>query len=113
MSQSIMATVAAAKAAVPSITVDDAAALRCRADVLFVDVRDAEEVAATGMIEGALNVSRGMLEFRADETTPYHNAAFAKDQDDHPQLRVGRSVRPVRQGAARSGLQRCPQSRRL
>ena len=80
MSQSIMATVAAAKAAVPSITVDDAAALRCRADVLFVDVRDAEEVAATGMIEGALNVSRGMLEFRADETTPYHNAAFAKDK---------------------------------
>ncbi len=25
-------------------------------------------------------MSRGMLEFRADETTPYHNEAFSKDK---------------------------------
>ena len=51
-----------------------------REDVLIVDVRDDGEVASTGKVQGALHVSRGMLEFRADETTPYHNEAFSKDK---------------------------------
>jgi rhodanese-related sulfurtransferase len=80
MSQSIMEIVAAAKNAVPAISAEEAASLRGRPDVVFVDVRDAEEVAQTGRIAGALNVSRGMLEFRADETTPYHNPAFSRDR---------------------------------
>lgn len=80
MSQSIMDMVAAAKSVVPAISTADAAKLHGREDVLFVDVRDAEEVAQSGKIAGALNVSRGMLEFRADETTPYHNQAFSKDK---------------------------------
>ncbi|MGF1609924.1 MAG: rhodanese-like domain-containing protein [Kiloniellales bacterium] len=80
MSQSIMDMVAAAKGVVPAISAAEAAKLHGREDVLFVDVRDAEEVAQSGKIAGALNVSRGMLEFRADETTPYHNQAFAKDK---------------------------------
>ncbi len=79
MNQSIMDLVAAAKAVVPSITAEAAAELIGRDNTLLVDVRDAEEVAASGKIEGALNVSRGMLEFRADETTPFHNDAFSKD----------------------------------
>jgi hypothetical protein len=37
-----------------------------RASTLVVDVRDAPEVSASGKIAGAVNVSRGMLEFRAD-----------------------------------------------
>lgn len=78
MSRSIMDFVAAAKNVVPSITAAEAAKLHGRKDVVFVDVRDAEEVAKTGRIAGALNVSRGMLEFRADETTPYHNQAFSR-----------------------------------
>jgi rhodanese-related sulfurtransferase len=78
VNQSIMDFVAAAKKVVPSISPEEAAALRGRQDVLFVDVRDAEEVAKSGKVAGAINVSRGMLEFRADETTPYHNPAFAK-----------------------------------
>jgi len=41
-------------------------------------VRDAPELTETGRVKGAINVSRGMLEFRADETTPTHNTAFRK-----------------------------------
>ena len=80
MAQSIMDIVAAAKAAVPSISPDEAVKLLDREDVLFVDVRDAEEVAESGKVAGALNVSRGMLEFRADATTPYHNEAFSREK---------------------------------
>ena len=80
MAQSIMDIVAAAKAAVPSISPDEAVKLLDRKDVLFVDVRDAEEVAESGKVAGALNVSRGMLEFRADATTPYHNEAFSREK---------------------------------
>ena len=67
MGQSVMDKVAAAKQAVPAISTEEAAKLLDRHDVIFVDVRDAEEVAQSGKIRGALNVSRGMLEFRADE----------------------------------------------
>jgi rhodanese-related sulfurtransferase len=78
MSKSIMELVAAAKQAVPAISPADAAALMGRDDVLVVDVRDLPELADGGKVKGALQVSRGMLEFRADETTPYHNPAFSK-----------------------------------
>ena len=80
MSQPIMDKVAAAKSAVPAIAPEEAVKLLGREDVLFVDVRDAEEVAQSGQVAGALNVSRGMLEFRADDTTPYHNPAFSRDK---------------------------------
>ena len=80
MSNSIMDRVAEAKAVVPSITPDEVGSLAGRDDVLIVDVRDDNEVAATGKVEGAIHVSRGMLEFRADETTPLHNEAFTKEK---------------------------------
>jgi rhodanese-related sulfurtransferase len=51
-----------------------------QSNVLIVDVRDASELTDTGKVQGALNISRGMLEFRADEALPSHNKAFAKDK---------------------------------
>jgi rhodanese-related sulfurtransferase len=45
-----------------------------------LDVRDAPEVAASGKVAGALHVSRGMLEFRADPESPYHDKNFDKDK---------------------------------
>ena len=80
MGKSIMDQVAEAKAVVPDISPDEVKTLMGREDVLIVDVRDDGEVASTGKVQGALHVSRGMLEFRADETTPYHNEAFSKDK---------------------------------
>ena len=76
----IMEQVAAAKVAVPEISVEEVKAMLGRGDVLIVDVRDDNEVAASGKVKGAVHASRGMLEFRADETTPYHNEAFSKDK---------------------------------
>lgn len=80
MSKSIMDLVAEAKRMVPSISPEELKSIWGQDNVLVVDVRDAPELADTGKIQGALNVSRGMLEFRADETTPYHNEAFSKDK---------------------------------
>jgi rhodanese-related sulfurtransferase len=70
-----MEIVAAAKGEVSSISPKEAAALM-QQGALLVDVRDAPELQTGGKIKGALNVSRGMLEFRADPKSPYHNAAF-------------------------------------
>jgi rhodanese-related sulfurtransferase len=49
-------------------------------DVLVLDVRDGTEVQQSGKIKGALNVSRGLLEFRADPDSPYYNPALQKDK---------------------------------
>lgn len=72
--------VAKAKESVPSISPDEARALIEDPNVLFVDVRDPPEVEKTGKVKGAVNVSRGMLEFRADPESPYHDPRFGKDK---------------------------------
>jgi len=66
----------AANAAVPRITPAEAQALIAAGDTLVVDVRDPGEVASTGKVAGAINVPRGMIEFRADPATPYFDAHF-------------------------------------
>ena len=45
---------------------------------LVVDVRDATEVEASGKVPGAVNVPRGMIEFRADLETQYPTRSFAE-----------------------------------
>jgi rhodanese-related sulfurtransferase len=71
---------AAARAAVPAITPADAADLVTKADAVVVDVRDGTEVAASGKVKGALAISRGLLEFRADPDLPTHEPALRKDR---------------------------------
>jgi len=80
MPSSVKQLLAEANAAVPRISPAEARALIGRDNVLIVDVRDPSEVQASGKIKGAVNVSRGMLEFRADPESPYHNPAFQKDK---------------------------------
>lgn len=41
-------------------------------DAVLVDIRDAPELDQNGSIPGAVHIPRGMLEFRADTTSPYH-----------------------------------------
>lgn len=57
MSRSIMDLVAEAKALVPAIRPDEAAAMMDQDNVLVVDVRDDTEVAQTGKINGALIIN--------------------------------------------------------
>jgi rhodanese-related sulfurtransferase len=71
----------AADAAVPRITPAQARDMVAQGNTLIVDVRDAPEVEKSGKIAGAVNVSRGLLEFRADPDSPSHDKSFAKDKD--------------------------------
>lgn len=68
----------AANAAVPRITAAQAAEMIAQGNTLVVDVRDGMEVQKSGKIPGAVAVSRGMLEFRADADSPYHDKSFDK-----------------------------------
>jgi len=76
MPSSVKEMLAAANASVPRISPKDAAALIAGGNVLVVDVRDGTELQATGKVQGAVHASRGMLEFRADPESPYHDKAF-------------------------------------
>ena len=80
MATSVKQMLEAANAAVPRITPDQAADMIKKGNTLVLDVRDASEVAASGKLAGAVNVSRGMLEFRADPESPYHDKNFDKDK---------------------------------
>jgi rhodanese-related sulfurtransferase len=71
----------AANAAVPRITPAQARAMIAQGNALVVDVRDAAEVEQSGKIAGAVHVSRGLLEFRADPESPAHDKNFAKDKN--------------------------------
>ena len=70
----------AADAVVPRLTPEQARAKIAAGNVVIVDVRDVPEVAATGKVAGAVHIPRGMLEFRADDTTPYHDKNLTKDK---------------------------------
>jgi len=74
--KTVQQMVAEANAAVPAISPQDAKALVGRADVLFLDVREPAEVAASGKVPGAVAIPRGLIEFRADPASPLHDAAF-------------------------------------
>src|SRR3954462_6492766 len=47
-----------------------------KADVLFPDVREPAEVAASGKVPGAVAIPRGLVEFRADPASALHDKAF-------------------------------------
>ena len=80
MATSVKDMLTNANAAVPKITYEEAKELIEAGNALVVDVRDAPEVESSGKVAGAVHVSRGMLEFRADPESPYHHEAFAKDR---------------------------------
>ena len=46
----------------------------------LIDIRDSEELQRDGKIEGSTHASRGMLEFYADESLPYHKPQFDKNK---------------------------------
>jgi rhodanese-related sulfurtransferase len=80
MATSVKDLLAAANAVVPKVTPEQARKLMNEANALVVDVRDATEIQGSGKIKGALNISRGMLEFRADPDSPYFDKSFEKNR---------------------------------
>jgi rhodanese-related sulfurtransferase len=80
MAKTAKELVEAANAVVPKITPAQAQEMIAGGNTLVVDVRDAPEVEQSGKVAGAVHVPRGMLEFRADPESPYHDQNFAKDK---------------------------------
>lgn len=70
----------AANAAVPRITPVQAREMIADGNALIVDVRDAPEIEQNGKVAGAVHVSRGMLEFRADPDSQYYDKNFTKQK---------------------------------
>src|SRR3984957_3897611 len=80
MTTSVKQMLESAKPAVPKITPAQAREMIAKGNTLVVDVRDAPEVERSGKVAGAIHVSRGMLEFRPDPESTYHDKSFAKDK---------------------------------
>lgn len=68
---------AEAQAAVRSISVREAMGEQADDAVLFIDVREAQEIERLGKIEGAVHVPRGLLEFVMDKKSPMHMDEFS------------------------------------
>jgi hypothetical protein len=66
MPTNLKAMMQAANAVVPRITPAQAREMIARGNALIVDVRETQEVETSGKAAGAIHVSRGLLEFRAD-----------------------------------------------
>jgi rhodanese-related sulfurtransferase len=80
MTVSVKQMLEAANAAVPKISPKEARDMMAKGDTLVVDIRDAPEIQASGKVAGAVHVSRGMLEFRADPDLPSHDKNFSRDK---------------------------------
>ena len=68
--------VAAAKSRIELLSPAQVAAELERGDAVLLDVREPAERTQNGAIAGAIAAPRGMLEFYADPTTPYHRPEF-------------------------------------
>jgi rhodanese-related sulfurtransferase len=62
---------------IETLNVEQARALHGRPGITFVDLRDPREIWREGGIPGAVQVTRGMLEFWIDPGSPYHKDLFA------------------------------------
>ena len=71
--------VSEAKARIENLTVDQAAE-EIDGGALLVDIREPDEREANGAIPGAVPAPRGMLEFWADPSSPYHREEFDPSQ---------------------------------
>jgi rhodanese-related sulfurtransferase len=76
MAKTAAELVAEAKGRIENLTVDQAAGELDREEALLVDLREPGERAQHGAIPGAVHAPRGMLEFYADPTSPYHRPEF-------------------------------------
>jgi rhodanese-related sulfurtransferase len=72
--------VADAKAGLDLLGPDAVASELERDGVVLVDLRDSNERAQHGAIPGAVHAPRGMLEFYADPTSPYHKPELDPDK---------------------------------
>lgn len=80
MTLTVQDMLAAANAAVPRVDAAQAQRLIAEKGALLLDIRDAPELEKMGRAEGSHHIPRGMLEFRADPASPFHDPALRKDR---------------------------------
>jgi rhodanese-related sulfurtransferase len=80
MPKTVADLVAEAKQRVENLSVDQVAAELDGGDAILIDVREQVERDQAGVIPGAVHAPRGMLEFYADPTSPYHRPEFDPDR---------------------------------
>ena len=80
MPKTVADLVAEAKQRVENLSVDQVAAELDGGDAILIDVREQVERDQQGVIPGAVHAPRGMLEFYADPTSPYHRPEFDPDR---------------------------------
>ena len=68
------AMVAEAKQGIENLTVEQVDSELSSGQSVVVDLREPGECTENGSIPGAVHAPRGMLEFYADPTSPYHKA---------------------------------------
>jgi rhodanese-related sulfurtransferase len=51
-----------------------------KGNVVLIDIRESEELTQNGKIPGSVHAPRGMLEFYADSSLPYHRPEFDKSK---------------------------------
>lgn len=64
--------VAEAKSRIENLDPDAVESELQNGNAVLVDIRDAPELEESGRIPGSVHIPRGMLEFRADTSSPYH-----------------------------------------
>jgi rhodanese-related sulfurtransferase len=71
MAATVATLVEEAKARVEALDPDRLARELEAGSVVVIDLREPEELAEVGTIPGSVHIPRGMLEFRADPSSPY------------------------------------------
>ena len=80
MDKGAMDLVKDAKSQVDNLSPEQVAAEIDGGQATVVDLREPQELESTGMIPGAIHAPRGMLEFYADPSLPYHREEFERDR---------------------------------
>jgi rhodanese-related sulfurtransferase len=76
MTMSVKDLVTEARAGLRNLNVDEVASALDDGVALLVDIREPRELEEQGVIPGAIHAARGMLEFHADPSSPYHRGEF-------------------------------------
>ena len=80
MHKSAMDFVKEAKKQIENLTPQQVQEELSKGNVTLIDLRESEELKQNGRIAGSVHAPRGMLEFYADPSLPYHKPAFNKNK---------------------------------
>ena len=88
---------------VPAISVEEALVLQDSQEHVFVDLRDGNEQAKSGVIRGAVASSRGMMEFHIDPESPCPQTRIQSGQNVHFLLCIRWAIGSSRAGRHGNG----------